>query len=341
MSPRTRYFAASLLVVAPFGGPSAVGPFISNGSSDVEPKVVVTFRDDRIDESSGLVVRGGRLFTVNDSGDGPYLYEVDMRSGETRAVTTFDDEDPEDDEALAPGRAGTVWVGDIGDNRSSRHSIRLYRVAPARSDGTVKAATYDLAYPDRPHNSETLLVHPRTGRVLVVTKSITGGVVYEAPTRLRQGETHELQRVGSVPGLVTDGTFLPGGDRVLLRTYGAAAVYTYPDFTWVRDVPLPVQEQGEAVAVDRGGRVYLSSEGEHSDVLMTNLAPLPEAAGTATPTPTTAPAPETRPEPRQRREYHPEPWLGLGPGPVLLAALGSGALVLLVRAALRRSRRRR
>lgn len=350
MSPRTRYFAAGLLAVASIGGPGALTPFAtSDGSGEVAAEVATTLRDGAIDESSGAVVRGGRMFTVNDSGDGPYVYEVDLGTGETTGVTTFAGEEPEDVEALAPGRGGAVWVGDIGDNRRSRGSVRLHRLVPVPGGGDVAAAAFDLVYPDRQHDAEALLVHPRTGRVLVVTKAFSGAV-YAAPRRLEPGQTHELERVASVPGLVTDGTFLPSGDRVLLRTYGSAAVYTYPGFEPVVDFELPTQEQGEAVAVGGDGRVYLTSEGEGSDVLVMDL---PEE-------PTPGPSPQVpsgqadsaadghdggqdggSAEPSTR--YDPEPWMGLGPAGLLLAVLGSGLVLLAllwVRASLRRSRRR-
>lgn len=312
-----------------------------------EPEVVVTLRDEAIDESSGVVVRGDRLFTVNDSGDGPHVYEVDLRSGETLGVTTYADDDPEDVEALAQGTDDALWVGDVGDNRRSRSTIEVYRVVPVPGGGQVPATRYELEYPDRPHDAETLLVHPQTGRLYVVTKSFTrGGTVYRAPHRLRPGEPQILEQVATVPGMVTDGTFLPGGRRVLLRTYGSAAVYAYPGFEPLASVPLPGQEQGEAVAVARDGRVYLTSEGERSDVLVMDLPQLPAAGsrgpGGAAGGPSGAPgdpeAAEQSTEPSSR--YDPQPWMGLGPAGLLLAVLGSASVLLVLRAVLRRSRRR-
>lgn len=279
MSRRGRCVAAALLALAAAGGPTAFAPPTAHGSDEVVAEVAVVLRDAAIDESSGLVVRGDSLFTVNDSGDGPLVYQVSMRSGRTVAVTRFSGEDPVDVEALAPGRDGAVWVGDIGDNRRSRGSVRLYRLVPAPGGGEVAATSYDLVYPDRAHDAETLLVHPRTGRVLVVTKRFAGGgAVYRAPRRLRPGATHQLERLAPVAGMVTDGTFLRGGDRVLLRTYGTAAVYTYPGFEPVVQLALPAQEQGEAVAVGSDGRVYLTSEGARSAVLVLDLPSAPERA---------------------------------------------------------------
>lgn len=335
MSPRTRYYAAGLLALATLGGPFTVGPFSSEGSDDVRAEVVVSLQDDDIDESSGLVVRGDRLFTVNDSGGDAVVYEVDLDTGATVGRTTFAEEEPTDIEALAPGRGGTLWVGDIGDNRRARASIRLYRFQPPPGGGTVRADTFDLVYPDGPHDAETLLVHPRTGRVLVVTKQLLGGgAVYRAPRRLVPGDVHRLERIGRVPGLLTDGAFLPGGRRLVLRSYGAAAVYTYPDLEQVASAVLPRQEQGEGLAVGDDGRLYLSTEGAGSDVLRVDVPKQQAQSAPAMPQPSEEPA-------VQRREYDPEPWLGLGVGPFLLLASGVGVVLGAVRAALRRTRGRR
>jgi hypothetical protein len=334
---------AAALVLAPVG--SAVALPGTAADDAPEPQVVATFQDEAIEESSGAVVRGDRLFTVNDSGDGAYLYEVDLRTGETVGVTTFAGEEPQDVEALASGAGDAVWVGDIGDNRRSRSSVTVHRFVPVPGGGHVAAARFELTYPDRPHDAEALLAHPRTGRLLVVTKSFTrGGTVYRGPGRLEPGATNRLERVGSIPGLVTGGAFLPGGDRILLRTYGAAAVYSYPALRQLVHFALPAQEQGEAVAVGDDGRVYLTSEGEGSDVLVLDLPEAGAAPGAAA-APHGSPAPAPAPQREPGTHYDPQPWMGLGPAGLLLTLVGSavalGLLWLLLRASRRRGRRRR
>jgi hypothetical protein len=57
----------------------------------------------------------------------------------------------------------------------------------------------------------------------------------------------------------------------LLRGYGDAAFYGWPTLEKVGDIELPDQEQGEGIAVDGAGRVYLSSEGLQSAVLRLKL----------------------------------------------------------------------
>ena len=144
----------------------------------VPHSTLFTFDDDEIFESSGLVDRGDTVYTINDSGSGPVVYGVDASTGRTVSRTAYAGA-ATDVEALAPGADGTVWAGDIGDNRSSRDDVSVHRMRPL--DGPQPASRYRLGYPDGPHDAEALLVDPRTSRVFVVTKSVFGGRVYAAP----------------------------------------------------------------------------------------------------------------------------------------------------------------
>jgi hypothetical protein len=256
---------------------------------------LLAFTDSRVVESSGLVDRGRLLYTINDSGDGPYVYAVDARSGATTAVTTYSPDDVEDVEAIAPGRGGSLWVGDIGDNRGSRGEVAVYHLRPSPTTGTVPSTRYRLRYPDGPRDAEALLVDPRTGRLLVVSKSVFGGTVYRAPRHLDPAGVTTLQPFAEVGGLVTDGSFFPDGRHVVLRTYDSATTYTYPDFHPVGTVRLPDQAQGEGISVGADGRVLLSSEGLHSPVLQIHLPAsmtARRAVGSAPASPPPSPAPK-------------------------------------------------
>jgi hypothetical protein len=350
MSRRARYAAVVGLVGGTLAGVLAIlSPFASEGDPDLAAEVALTFQDGAIDESSGLVVRGDRIYTMNDSGGGPVVYAVDRRTGETAATTTFADEDPEDLEALAPGRRGSLWVGDTGDNRRERGSIRVYHLTPPREGGQVAADSFDLAYPDGPHDAEALLVRPGSQRLFVVSKRpFIGGVVYRAPKELGADEVNRLEPVARVSGMITDGTFLPDGEHVLLRTVGGAAVYTFPGWEKVAEFVLPLQDQGEGIAVGPDGRVYLSSEGEHSDVLVMDLPPLaePSADPTAGAGPQDGSGAAAGEQNTARDDEGPAPGEedgalpGRPAGYAVAAVLGSALVAVLVRASRRRSRRR-
>jgi hypothetical protein len=259
------------------------------GPAEPHATVDLTFADPAIVESSGLVVRDGLFVTVNDSGDRGRVFVVD-RSGETVGTTSWAKE-PEDVEALAPAGPGSVWVGDIGDNGASRDSIEVLRVPYGRGERTVEPPAYTLVYPDGAHDAETLLAHPRTGQLFVVTKNIFGGTLYAAPRELSTERPNRLRAVADSLAFVTDGAFLPDGRHYLLRDYGAAAVYTFPGHDRVASFRLPSQQQGEGIAVAPDGSVHVSTEGQFSKVLRIELPAGVEQALQAPPAePSTAPS---------------------------------------------------
>lgn len=290
------------------------------------PVVLFTFADPRIAESSSLVSTpsGDWLWTANDSGDSARLFAVGP-DGRTLAVAALPGTTVTDVEDTALGPADTLYVGDIGDNRSSRPSVTVLRVPepkvdPARYDVPLTTAApvrAVLTYDDGPHDAETLLVHPGTGQVLVVTKSVFGSTVYAAPQPLASGvlrrvATVSFQETGTRGGpqpevagrlLATGGALSPDGHRLVVRTYTDAYVYDVPGDDLVAAlesrptvVPLPATRQGEAVTWSRDGRSLLtSSEGRGAPV---HLVPLP--AGTPAPTVRSAPDAPTSAAPGRR-----------------------------------------
>ena len=296
----TRLSAVALAVLC-----LAVGsPAQADDGQRVSGRTLFTMTDEEVFESSGLVDAGRIVYTTNDSGDDAVIYGFDAGTGRLVSRTTYAPE-VDDVEALAPGRGGVVWAGDVGDNPGRRKSIDVYRVVPGRGTHERPARRYSFTYPDGPHDAETLLVHPRTGRLFVVSKSAFGGTVYAAPGRPRAGgQPNRLKAFARVTGLVTDGTFLPDGKRVVLRTYGTATVYTFPGFAPIGTVRLPQQRQGEGISVSRTGRVLVSSEGPRSDVLEVSLPAAltdPEATPSAAPVdPTKNPEPPTNARPATR-----------------------------------------
>lgn len=287
------------LVALALAAPFAVG-LAAHAAGGDDAEVVLTFADPEILESSGLVAADGLLLTTNDSGDSGRVFAVGPE-GRTVGVTTWADE-PTDVEALAPAGPGQVWVGDIGDNPGSRDSVSVARVPVGRGaiDARTDAAgaTYELVYPGGARDAETLLSHPRTGRLYVASKSFFGGALYEAPARLDPAAPNELREVGGVLPIATDGAFWPDGRHLVVRGYADAVVYAWPSLAEVGDLELPDQQQGEGIAVTDDGRVLVSTEGQFTDVLEVALpddvarAVAPEPS----PEPSAAAAPPGQPE---------------------------------------------
>jgi hypothetical protein len=244
------------------------------------PTPLLRLQDPALLESSGLAVSARHDDVLWTHADGGSVAEVRAvgRSGETVATVTLAGIDPYDPEALAPGVDDdgdpALFLADIGDNEEARGDVSVFRFAePSRlADTTVDATWYRFTYPDGPHDAEALLVHPRTGRLLIATKGFGGSGLYRAPRDLVPSDvgTNELVRVAGVPALVTDGAYLPDG-RFALRTYSSVFVYDRPGHQ-VAAAPLPPQPQGESLAAD-GYRLLAGSEGERSTVY---AVPVPE-----------------------------------------------------------------
>ncbi len=303
-------------------------------------RVVLTIRDPRVTESSGLaasVLHPGVLYTHNDSGDAPRVFAIGPDGG-VLAVLTLGGASARDWEAMAAGRddAGrpALFVGDIGDNlHGAWPSVSVYRVPEPSTlrDATVAATRYRLRYADGARDAEALLVDPRTNRLYVATKEDGGGGLYRAPARLRTDRVNVLHRVASVPPTITDGAFSPDGRTFVLRGYLDAHVYSAPGRE-VASLDLPLQFQGESITYTRDGKdVLVGSEGAGSEVWR---VPLPAAVAPK------APATSSR-SPGMQAPERTDP-AASGPShrgrdaAALLAAVGGAALL----AAVARRRRR-
>jgi hypothetical protein len=266
-------------------------------AASAQATVAFTIADSRITESSGLATdtRARIYWTINDSGAAGVAYGLSP-SGRVVGTLRYPAE-PIDVEAVAL-HDGRLYVADIGDNTEVRDSITVYFFDNARADGlTVDYRSWDFTYPDGPHNAETLLVDD-SGRLFVVTKGAEGAV-YAAPRQLQRSGTNELSKVATAPAAVTDGTFLPGEDRIALLTYGSIVVVDAKTYKAIGRADIPVQAQPESltVSLDKSS-LLVGSEGRQSRVY---AIPIPPKKSTS-PTPTSAesstdPDSESQPDP--------------------------------------------
>ncbi len=274
-SPTTPAAASSTVAPSGFGAPVLLGE--------------ITAED--VTESSGLVAsrrNPGRLWTHNDSDNPPVLFCVEPDGGSCGGWTVDGAENVDwEDLAAGPGpQPGEryLYVGDIGDNDRVRDDVVVYRVveptvAPPPSEvggRTALAVTIPLRYDDGPHDAESLMVHPTTGDLYVLTKSAGDTDVYRAPP-----EGGVLTRIAGVSlgllGLATGADISPDGRRVAicsplggfeLTLDTAARDRSGFDAIWDRppvDVALPPRRQGEAIAYRLDGEALLvTSEGHPS-----------------------------------------------------------------------------
>ncbi|PSM44499.1 hypothetical protein C6Y14_05610 [Streptomyces dioscori] len=235
-----------------------------------------TIEDPRITESSGLVAsraHPGVYWTHNDSDDGAFLYAVDSRSGKTVATVTMTGVGrPRDVEAISMGPNGHLYVGDIGDNLGGTWDhVWIYELPEPKElkDQTIRATQYDVKYADGARDAEALMVHPKTGRVYIVSKNEDGGGLYEGPAELSASGTNTFKRTADIGLWATDGAFSPDGKQLAVRGYFGGIAYKWNNGKPKRQAQLkvPLQRQGESVTYTPDGSTLLyGSEGGGSSV---------------------------------------------------------------------------
>ena len=269
----------------------------ARGESELyEPPVHLADLEDRaINESSGIVAsrRNPDLFwTHNDSGDGPFIYAFD-RKGKNRGRWRVANAQAIDWEDIAAGPGPQpgipyLYIGDIGDNYSRREYVTVYRVAepditaensssPAnRIHATEAAEAFRLKYPDGKHDAETLMVHPTTGDLYIITKTFNSeSGIYKLKAPLTSASANTLVRLGKIgtPGLVgglmTGGDISPDGRRVVLCDYFNAYEMVLPDnaasdFDQIWKQPLATiklgpRQQGQGVCYRLDGQAILAT----------------------------------------------------------------------------------
>lgn len=295
----------AVLILSACGGAWSSGrgrpDFDRAQSPYAEPKTIGKIELADITESSGLAAskcQPGVLWTHNDSGDDAFIFAID-KSGKnlgTWRVTGAGNRDWED---IAEYRDASgqcfIYIGEIGNNDGKRDRTLVYRVAEPQvmpeSQGTNRktalqtepAESVRVDYPGLRENAETLLVHPKTGDIYIVSKRYNGpAAVYRVPPQFGFEQAVTAAKIAditvpSVPnGLLTGGDISPDGTRVVLCDYTSGYEFTLPpgdpnfDAIWKqKPVKLDIgeRESGESITYGPDGlQLFAGSEGKHSPI---------------------------------------------------------------------------
>lgn len=236
-----------------------------------------TIEDARITESSGLAAshqHPGIYWTHNDQDTGSYLYAVDSSTGRTVARITLSGVGRQRDvEAVAIGPDNQIYVGDIGDNDGVTWPyVWIYRLPEPKNltDQTIRATQYVVKYTDGSRDAESMVVHPRTGRVYIIDKNEDGGHLYEGPAKLSASGTNVFKPVATVDLWATDAAFSPDGTQLAVRGYFGGISYDWNGGDIKREgrLDVPLQRQGESVSYSADGtKLMYGTEGTGSSVV--------------------------------------------------------------------------
>jgi hypothetical protein len=265
-------------------------------------QVIGRIRSPEVTESSGIAAsrcQSDVFWTHNDSGDEAFIYAFNS-AGESLGTWKVPNAENRDWEDIATRKDVSgkcyLYIGEIGDNKLIWKEHLIYRVEEPQiiTAGRPETSKNDLAtapaevlryiYPDGDHDAETLMVHPKSGDIYVLTKQVSGPAgVYRLKPDFAPGGRQTAVKVAeisvpSVPnGLLTGGDISPDGRRVVVCDYRQAYEFILPegsrefDDIWKtspRSFEIGKRKGGESIGYSPdGSSVIATSEGRHPPII--------------------------------------------------------------------------
>lgn len=237
-------------------------------------------------EISGMEVSArtpGEVWLFDDEVDSPQINRVNLKTGRRTMGVNLSTGLPSqaDPEAIRLSRvSGRLVLADTGDNDNNRptsgdNQPSLYVFDEPTGGGTKTVTTKRLRirYPaSEKVNVETLLIHPLTDEVFLVSKEDDKARVFG------YGKLSDMSTTGQNTGTlvatitdlneVSDGTHTWDGKNVLFRAKGVSHTMSYSTTTWKRSgqISTPSMSKSEAIAVESTCSFLTTTEGDDAPI---------------------------------------------------------------------------
>ena len=249
------------------------------GQSSIVKKFVLPHR---IEETSGLIKLDNKLWTLNDSGGRPALYQIDERSGRIVKTFTIPNASNKDWEDIAYDDT-YVYIGDMGNNRGNRKDLKIYKIprASLRNQKSARAEVIYFKYSDQKdfrskpqknnYDCEAMVAYH--GKLYLFSKNWQNQKtrLYELSTIAGRRQAKYISSF-NIQGMVTGATINTELDILLLTTYSSLLSVNVWAFTNYRgnnffngntkrlNLRPSLQGQVEGVTFVGNHKAYLSSE---------------------------------------------------------------------------------
>ncbi len=251
---------------------------------------VMTAFPAEVDESSGLFYSLHGIWTHNDSGGGPELFQVSSTDPQVMQIVEVGNADARDWEELAYDST-FLYIGDFGNNKGKRKDLTIYKL-PHRflqSDtASVTASKIEFHYPDQTsfdsgaynHNFDCEAMIAVGDSLYLFSKNHVNKRcrLYSLPKSEGKYEA-TLKAEFDTEGLITAADYdAQSGVLALLgyNVYQKLGKYHNKPFVWLIDsipgnnflsgdavrVNLAFEQQTEGICFGKDGQLIISCEGE-------------------------------------------------------------------------------
>ena len=236
----------------------------------------------KIRESSGLLKVDSRLWTFNDSGGKPILYQIDERTGAILKEVKITNASNRDWEDIAFDDT-YVYIGDIGNNRGNRKDLRVYKIprASLKTEKSIRAEVIKFSFSDQKdfrskpqqtnYDCEAMVAYH--GKLYLFSKNWQDQKtrLYELTTK---AGSHKAKYISTfnTRGMVTGATVNRELDMLLLSTYSSllnVKIWAFTNYSGENffngaskalRFKSPMQGQVEGITFIDNYKAYLSSE---------------------------------------------------------------------------------
>lgn len=196
---------------------------------------------DEVQENSGLVRIGNFIYTFNDSGSGPFLYEMDTNGLYLRTIVVGGATNV-DWEAITTN-TNHVFIGDFGNNLGNRQDLCIYRI-PKNTliQDTVQAEKMEFYWSDQTqftaqsnaHNYDCEAFFSREDSLILFSKNWIDLNTrrYSLPVFWTDTIPAMLMDSFNVDGLITDACIDVNLNEAFLLGYKNNGNNFYTSFIW-------------------------------------------------------------------------------------------------------------
>ncbi|RJG49500.1 hypothetical protein [Motilimonas pumila] len=258
-------------------------PAVALGEAEISYEVVQTLPAG-ISETSGLARRDGLLWTINDSGDQPYIYQLTQGATQIKKRHKIRGASNQDWESLAQDDE-YLYVADCGNNSGHRDDFQIYRVPwqqidEAGSQDYVSGDTLRFSYQAKQgkyqayeHNYDCEAITKVEHELWLFSKNWAdeqSQLYIIDPTQAQQALS--VADTVNVQGLVTAADYRPETGYLALlgyskqRVFGHGFLWVFPvvggniDITAGKRFVLPQYAQWEAIVWQDDQTLLLTTE---------------------------------------------------------------------------------